>query len=417
MSSPSNLYAEKIYAEHPQFLWALDDQADYVSIISEEQRNTFTWSIDNGTSEVTEELSDAPFPDSVINKVTPTTVADGTFAVTLVSQNTVTVSELNSVLKTFCVGSYFYTTSSFALNIEIGYRYYDNAQDQYLDVLKSYDASLTERWYFISETFSPEETDLPLRLVIKINYIGDNTLTPADCIFYINGITFGQWSEEFQSQSLGATAIDMPSNIALESSKVVEAKAYGLAENYGYYFINNNALMAKNFGVPMVFGSKNVTKLYHNPDKPSLIIPSGGMFSEVGKYQTFTLEFWLRTRNSSQELKRIIGPIASDDGLYINGPFLVLKVNNKYASYYVGHWERPMLLHWRYSPEVSTLLLNGEEVMSIQTDPTDLSFPDSLNTDGDTSDWIGFYAHEDIEPIEVDCVAIYNYLVPLLVAK
>jgi hypothetical protein len=33
MSNPSNLYAEKVFAEHPTGLWALDDKADYISII------------------------------------------------------------------------------------------------------------------------------------------------------------------------------------------------------------------------------------------------------------------------------------------------------------------------------------------------------------------------------------------------
>lgn len=417
MSSPSNLYAEKIYAEHPQFLWALDDQADYVSIISEAQRATSTWEIDNGTSQATEELVSAPFPDSVINKITPTSVFDGAFSVTLVSPNIITVSELNETLKTFSVGTYLYTLSPFALNVEIGYRYYDGAQDEYIDILKSYDASLTDRWFFISETFSPEDTDLPIRLVIKINYIGDGTISPTDCIIYTNGITFGQWCEEFQSQSLGAASINLPSTIALSTSKVVEAKAYGLAENYGYYLVNQNALSAKNFGVPLVFGSKNVTKLYENPNKPSLIIPSGGMMSDSGKYQKFSLEFWIRTKNSSNELKRIVGPISSDDGIYVNGPFLILKINNNYSSYYIGHWERPMLIHWRYSPEVSSLLLNGEEVISIQLNADSLLLPESFNNSGKSQDWIGFYAYEDIQPIEIDCVALYNYLVPLLVAK
>ena len=31
MSTPSNLYAEKVFAEHPIGLWALDDNVDYIS--------------------------------------------------------------------------------------------------------------------------------------------------------------------------------------------------------------------------------------------------------------------------------------------------------------------------------------------------------------------------------------------------
>ena len=50
MSSPSNLYAEKIFAEHPIALWALDDEAHYISLISEEQRDLSNWTITGGTS-------------------------------------------------------------------------------------------------------------------------------------------------------------------------------------------------------------------------------------------------------------------------------------------------------------------------------------------------------------------------------
>ena len=416
MSSPSNLYAEKIYAEHPKFLWALDDKADYVSLISELNRDTSFWSIENGSSQETEELPDAPFPSSIINKITPNSVVSELFSTTLISPEIISIDELNNNLKTFSVGSYFYTSSAYGLSIQIGYRYYDDATEEYRDVLKTYDATLKDRWYFLSETFSPEQTDLPIRLVIKINYLGQSS-NLSDYIFYINGITFGQWAEEFQSSSLGVTTIDLPNTISLPPSDVIEAKAYGLSDSSGYYFINNNALVAKNFGIPMVFGSENITKLYDNNGSPCLIIPSGGMMSNGGRYQDFTLEFWLRTNNSSSQSKRIIGPISSTDGIYIDGAFLVLKINDKYESYFVGQWERPMLVHWRYSNNLSTVLINGEEVISMSIDSSLIALPDSENELGKSQDWIGFYAYSDIQPIELDCIALYPYIVPSLVAK
>jgi hypothetical protein len=35
----------------------------------------------------------------------------------------------------------------------------------------------------------------------------------------------------------------------------------------------------------------------------------------------------------------------------------------------------------------------------------------------ESQDWLGFYAYEDVTPIEIDCVAIYPYQVPITVAK
>ena len=415
MSTPSNLYAEKIYAEHPQFMWALDDQADYVSLISEANREISLWSIDNGASIETEELLDAPFPNSIINKITPDAVLDETFSTTLVSPELVNVDDLNQVLKTFSIGSYFYTTSPYALSLEIGYRYYDDALESYVDVLRPYEVSLKDKWYFISETFSPDFDNSSIRLVVKINYLGQSTEL-TDYVFYVNGVTFGQWAEEFQSSSLGVSTVTLPTDIALTSSEVVPAAAYGLSDTYGYYFVNSKSLVAKNFGVPMVFGSTNITKIYENSNKPSLIIPSNGMLSDGGRYQDFTLEFWLRTNNSSSQARRIVGPIASTDGIYLDGPFLILKINNYYQSYYIGQWERPMLIDWKYSNNLSTILLNGEEVISLTIDSANLSLPDKFNALKD-QDWIGFYAYSDVQPIELDCVAIYPYLVPSLVAK
>jgi hypothetical protein len=42
MANPSNLYAEKVYSEHPLVLWALDDTLDYKGLITEAQRNLAT---------------------------------------------------------------------------------------------------------------------------------------------------------------------------------------------------------------------------------------------------------------------------------------------------------------------------------------------------------------------------------------
>ena len=51
MSTPSNLYAEKIYSEHPLVLWALDDKADYISLISETNRDLENeWSVTGGNA-------------------------------------------------------------------------------------------------------------------------------------------------------------------------------------------------------------------------------------------------------------------------------------------------------------------------------------------------------------------------------
>ena len=55
MSNPSNLYAEKIFSEHPVALWALDDKSDYVMLLDNTDKDISLWDITNGT--ISEETS------------------------------------------------------------------------------------------------------------------------------------------------------------------------------------------------------------------------------------------------------------------------------------------------------------------------------------------------------------------------
>ena len=71
MFNPSNLYAEKVFSEHPTGLWSLDDSADYISLYSDSKANVFTWNVDGGiVSEFTNFLG-APFSDSSVTKILP----------------------------------------------------------------------------------------------------------------------------------------------------------------------------------------------------------------------------------------------------------------------------------------------------------------------------------------------------------
>jgi hypothetical protein len=76
-----------------------------------------------------------------------------------------------------------------------------------------------------------------------------------------------------------------------------------------------------------------------------------------------------------------------------------------------------MLIHIRFSENNSSLLINGEEVISLNYIGSTLEFPSKLNSSAKDQDWIGFYAYEDVSPIEIDCVAIYTYQVPTILAK
>lgn len=416
MSTASNLYAEKIFAEHPLTLWALDDKADYISLISESNRDLTSWTISNATSQLVTNVVDEPFPGSHITKLTGELPVGDYGQIVCISPDIINFSSLNQDLATFSVGSYFYSMSSYIAGFEIGYEYYDSATGTTIQNTKQYSTSITNKWIFVSETFDIPSENVMLRMVLKINYIGGAAST-ADYNFLVNGPTLGQWSEEFNSSSLGVNKVSIPSSIATDQQYGIPAVAYGLQENNGYYVSTDNALVAKNSGIPMVYGGSNVTILLPNNDGPSLIIPGSGFLNNSGRYKDYTLEMWMRINSDSTTLKRIVGPIGSTDGIYVDGPYLVLKIDKYVRSYFVGEWTRPMLVHLRVSENGANLLINGEQVIELSYLASNLNLPDKYNEEGKDQDWIAFYAYTDVSPVEVDCVAVYSYQVPAIVAK
>ena len=163
MSNPSNLYAEKVFAEHPTGLWALDDDADYVSLISEADRvlsDTTKWDAPiGGTVSAYPESIDEPFIGSYVGKITATPTSNEFGSVTMISKDKKNLQELNEYLKTFSVGGYFYSQSSYIAGFEIGYQYTDTTSGETITHLKNYDTVINNNWIFISETFDTPPDD------------------------------------------------------------------------------------------------------------------------------------------------------------------------------------------------------------------------------------------------------------------
>ena len=417
MSNPSNLYAEKIYAEHPLVLWALDDQADYVSLISEANRDIENeWSVTGGTA--TEAIiSNEPFPNSITTSLSGTVPVGPTGTILCVSPGLENLSELNSELGTFSVGGYFYSNSPYLSSVSIGYEYTDTTTSLVVQKLKTFPTTIFGNWAFVSETFEIPDENTDIRAVIKI-VTNTGGATSGDYQFYINGVTVGQWAEDFNATSLGVIPQTFPLDISLAtSSQVIPAYSYGISSDEAYYLVDQNALVAKNSSVPMVFGAPGVTILTPNSGgDPSLIFPGKGFLNELGRYKEYTVEFWARISCDSATPKRIFGPISSEDGLYVESGFLTLVIGTEFRSHFVGEWVRPMLIHIRSIRNSVSVLLNGEEVISfsVDTEALDLPQPEYLLK---SQDWLGFYAYSDVTPIEIDCVAIYSYQVPTVVAK
>lgn len=415
MSSPSNLYAEKVFAEHPIALWPLDDTADYVSLISETNRDMRLWDIGNGSASNIGSILNEPFPQSFVSRISLGSISEREAIVECVSPSLISLQNLNPNLATISIGAFLYSNTPYVSGFDIGYEYFDDVSGSLVQDLKFFSTEIYQSWIFISETFSPPIQNSSLRIVIKARFYEGDSLDNYS--FLCNGISIGQWSEEFNSTSLGVTPSAIPSNILGASGIVgVPAPAYGLQDLNGYYLVRRNALSAKNYGMPMVYGSNNSTTMQQVGTAPSVLIPALGFLNESGKYKDYTFEFWLRVSSSSSVERRIFGNIRGDDGLYINGPFLSLKVGDYVIKHYVGQWNRPMLVQIKYSSASISLIVNGEQVGESFISAESLDLP-SLSQGTLDNDWLGFWAYQDVFPMDIDAVAIYGYLVPIQVAK
>jgi hypothetical protein len=420
MSNPSNLYAEKIFSEHPIAFWALDDVADYVSLISEEQRSLTSWQVSNATAQIEESLLDEPFPNSVTSRIIGNFSGED-FSVECVSPDIVSLSELDSSLASFSIGAFVYADTEYINGFDIGYEYYDTVSGETVREKKFISTEIYKGWIFISETFSPRIQNTNIRIILGARYFAGLPATTYD--FLVNGITLGQWSEEFNATSLGVVPEIIPYPIFSSNNVLgIPAKSYGLKELDGYYVVSEKTLLAKNSSIPMVFGGSNLTTLQKKSSEnfqnfPSLVVPGQGFLNESGRHNDYSFEFWLRVSSDSVDDYRIVGNIGGTDGLYVKGPFLSLKINNHVIRHYVGEWFRPMLVHIRYSSKAISLLINGELVGQIYIDSENIVFPEKISLDGLDNDWIGFYPGDEASPFEIDAVAIYGYEVPVQVAK
>jgi hypothetical protein len=482
MSNSSNQYIQKISLEHPIALWALDEEAYYVQLVSDSGTDVGNWedvnvaSIDNisstdiklpnpnrpvtriiaeevGTSEVygnafvrsveTFSATTKPFSISFSLYSWDTDIRFCKIGYQMGAEKSISavfaVSGQPSVVYQstahgFVNGDYVTVTGTVPTSGNAGA--YDasgivvkitNDRFRIQDGI-AYDAMLapnepggkafkgeektasdawlsgrSDEWLFLSQTFDKTVTDAKIR--IRIMYDGDFEKT-----FLINNLCIGQESIEFAAESSGQSAVIIPASIATTETHGIVAKDYLSTDKNAYYIVKNNILCSKNSSIPMTFGSLGTTVMSSNSNGPSLIFPGFGLFNEYGKYKEYNLETFLRINGNASTPKRIIGPLNSEDGIYVSGPFIILKVNNLTKTAYVGEWFKPMLINLQYTANLVEVWVNADRLISIDTTGQTLTFPSKISEASEDQDWIGFYSYDDFTSIEVDTVTIYPYV-------
>jgi len=423
MTTTSNSYAEKVFAEHPIALWSLDEQVDYVSLINEDDRNMRNaWVFKDATNTTLTPSTVAnsyattntwlpAFPESIFESYANQLIVPATGAQLKATSPVILQQADIDDSKTFAIATYVFTFNR-AISINVGFEYTDSTSNT-VRVTRQVDLLSISEWQFVTESYDFPDVFSDFKLVFEIMYGS----APSGYYALLHGMSIGQWSENFNVESLGVNPTALSSDISVTGYGAI-AKTYGLQDIRGYYMSNGSVMCATNSGMPMVYGAENSTHITPNEiGQPSLILPGYGFMNKEGQYSDTTLEMWLRIQSSAIEPKRIFGPVGSTDGLYVNDAFLVLKIGKYNSSYYVGEWDRPMLVAIRLSSTVASLIVNGEEVITLDIDPVQVNFPSRLNESSKDQNWLGFYAYDDVPVIEIDCVGIYSYMVPSIVEK
>lgn len=442
-----NLYSASIFGEHPSALWTLDDDFSFISLIG----GSAQWTIENGVSASaileppTSPLETVGVGD--INIEIEKFSGSGSALTTTLQTQSYSSTKTEFEKYTACISTYIYPYSSNISKYTIGVKYKLEDEGPWIYDTREYENIQKNSWLKLSHTYqshfpipddyeslvlSPSGLDIEIFPILIIEFEDDSVRD-----FSLYNFSIGQWSEQFNYETIGSIVTPLSGvsssstfinslSLYIEDRPLIELgeiDPYGFSNaDIGYYWVYRNRMLARNTKLPMVFGSGNITEVFPSgptsfgeDDLPSITIPGKGFLHESGKYKELTAEFWLRVSNSSESEKRIFGPIASQDGLYVNGNFLTIKVGHKKQSYYVGKWYRPMLIDIRYNPFFVSLLVNGDLVASLEISPNDTLLAE--NTLSDNTDWLAFYCYQQTQPFEIDAVAIYPYIVSEQAAK
>jgi hypothetical protein len=458
----ANLYASRVFAEHPIALWSLDEDYFFLSLVPESDKKITdsTWSISGGQySSSTTFPENAPIIGDYTSKFFIPTSSSSQY-IDIIGDPIVYQDSIDEAKGSICFSlNVFAPVGKNVATYDIGFIV--GGQRYYLNHTVESEGS----WQKISYTKQIISTE-NLTPFIKINYSDNLETGEVNSPVYINGLSVGQWSEPYNHKNTGVFSEELPESLTsllpyAGFLKGLRLDAYGFNDLDDAYIIQERKrLLAEKANVPMVYGSRNNVSIfsknplevfedfasggssfesvfidlidggsssatftssvdagnssYLNEDilLPSIIFPGKGFLNNSGKYTSLTAEFWLRINNESVSPVRIFGPLTSDDGIYVESGFITIKVGKYVKSYFIGSWYRPMLVHFNQSPNEISLMINGEKVISI---PVDLELIESLTSESE--DFLAFFGDDKISIFEIDCFSIFPYTVSEQIAK
>jgi len=413
MPISGNQYANKVFAEHPISLWPLDEDVFFLSLIDDNDRLFSNWTKTNCTANDNPDLSnvpESPISDTIYSSIVGTTPAPNLIEVE--SPSLFDITQKIPSDQTFCVNFFLYQKPDFINWIKVGYRYVDDFSNIKEVISEQIPAPQFASWMNFNNTYMiPQDLVSDVKIFIQINMKDSSGGDASSRTFIMNGLSVAQGSEATCYENLGSNDIEIPEELNLTGITGIAADQYGILSNAGYYLVKNNQLLAKNDGAPIIYGTKQSTKIYPSgTDVPSFVFPGKGMLHEKGRNKKYTFEMWMKIDPTTTNAQRIVGPLDSNDGLYVKEGFLTLVVGDQIGSHCVSEWYRPMLVHVVMKENNITVILNGEEVIDISFNRSSIDLPDAR-------DWWGVYSYSDFSLFNVDCISIFPYVLPTIVAK
>jgi hypothetical protein len=411
MSIAGNQYADKIFSEHPIALWSLDEDVYYLSLIDDNARLFSNWTLTNCTSNNSPTVTvPSPFNDDIYSSLLANTSSP--VLIKAESPDLFSSTNISTNIDTFCVNFFMYQKPDYINWFKVGYKYTDGSSVTHEVLSDEIPPPSSASWANLNNVYSfPTGWVGSIRLIIEISFKNSSGGDSSSRTLIMNGLSVGQGSETTCYESLGNQQINLPEEIGFSGLNAIPADQYGVLSDNGYYIVRDNDLLANNNGFPIVYGTNQSTTIYpSNANLPSVVFPGKGILNESGRNKQYTLEIWMRIDPSTSTARKIIGPVSSNDGVYVKEGFITLVVGNEIGSHCVSEWYRPMLMHLVMKENNILMLINGEQVIDIPLNRVSIDLPNDR-------DWWGIYSYDSINLFQIDCISIFPYTISNSIAK
>jgi len=420
----SSIYCDRVYGEHPIGLWSFSDHLTYLTLLTEADEDVSLWSASakSYASFIRDRVPRFPGIGGAYKVTSATTtigvVPDQEHYIEIKKLDIITTDEIN-LTENIDVGFWGFESGLFnffevVLVNSAGNVAKINPSAAVIDQIDYAAARVTiqlDAWEQVYATFpGPKVTEDVQNLGIRIRAYYPS---PATYNFLIGGVSVGQGRGSKIILEHGTTSSAPIKASGLQHfagiNQAVAIPEYGFGRDTAYVIKYDNKLSASTTGIPLVYGDSTSLILISNPN-PSVVFPGKGFLHDTGKNSELTLEMWMRLGFEGSSSGKVMGPLWSTDGLYVDNGSLVMAIGDGLVSYEISGEDGPLLVSITSTQQRVTLMVNAIEVGSL-TPAT--SYPNNYNFN---TDWIGVYAG-DILSVELGPVAIYPYVVSPLIAK